>query len=359
MTKVSSHLVNDDIFFLIHDGAFVAWNYKLHRQHVLSLDSMRALIDLKFRGEHPALTDVLLGAQVLVEAAAQSKRKWGWDLLSKIFHLGTSRTKPEPFIPNAQQEARDYIDYCASIMKDMPSDAFCTSRGTASFELDLPTEPIEPGLERLLAQRKSNRTFTGENIPFSKVSYVLDETFRYREHDKHAYDKMGMYTPAKRRSSPSGGSLQSCEAYLIARKVTGLPPAIYHLRSHLSNLGLVRPLSEPFSFGSLFGGQMFADDLSAAIIMSCRFDKFMWKYRQSRSYRVALLDAGHLSQTAQLLATSVGIRTWVTAAFFDDELSGLLALDDRENEFPLLAIGLGTGEFNAFDRDLGTGFVRC
>ena len=98
---------------------------------------------------------------------------------------------------------------------------------------------------------------------------------------------------------------------------------------------------------------MFAEDLSAAIVLSCRFDKLMWKYRQSRSYRVALLDAGHLSQTAQLVATAVGIRTWLTAAFFNQELGlELLELDDGLNEFPILVIGLGTGPENPLDRDL-------
>ncbi len=122
-------------------------------------------------------------------------------------------------------------------------------------------------------------------------------------------------------------------------------------------MGLVRPLGDEFSFGELFCGQMFADDLSAAIVISCRFDKLMWKYKQSRAYRAALLDAGHLSQTVQLIATALGIRTWPTAAFYDDELGALLELSEDCSESALLVVGLGTGEVNPFDRDLGTGFA--
>ncbi|MFK0209196.1 nitroreductase family protein [Agrobacterium sp. NPDC090283] len=97
--------------------------------------------------------------------------------------------------------------------------------------------------------------------------------------------------------------------------------------------------------------------MSAAIIITCRFDKLMWKYKNSRSYRVALLDAGHLSQAVQMVATSIGIRTWPTAAFYDHDVSDLLELRPQNMEYPLMVIGLGSGDPNPFDRDLGDGFA--
>ena len=168
---------------------------------------------------------------------------------------------------------------------------------------------------------------------------------------------MGLITPTARRSSPSGGSLQSCEGYVVCRSVVGMKPGIYHFRSHRRNLGLIGKLPLDFSFGALCGGQFFVDDLSAAIIITCRFDKLMWKYKHSHAYRVALLDAGHLSQTALLLATTLGIRTWVTAAFFDDDVRAILQIDSSSTEYPLLVIGLGTGPVNPFDVYLGDGFA--
>jgi len=69
------------------------------------------------------------------------------------------------------------------------------------------------------------------------------------------------------------------------------------------------------------------------------------------------MDAGHLSQNLQLIATQLNVRTWPTAAFFDDQMSDFLQLHAQENEYPLLVIGLGTGPKDPFDRDLGDGFV--
>ena len=277
-------------------------------------------------------------ADILVQSSVGEDVSWGWDLPSRLFHFATSRRKSEKFDPVADRDAHAYLQYCSSIMDEMPQDSFATTRGSDE-EISLPATISKHPLVTLLEQRTSNRRFSGEDIALSDISLVLDQTFRYRMHDKDAYDRMGMHTPTMRRSSPSGGSLQSCEAYLIARKISDLEPGLYHFRSHTGSLAAIKPLPNGFNFGTLLGGQMFAEDLSCALVISCRFDKLMWKYRESRSYRVALLEAGHLSQTALLLATSLDMRTWLTAAFFDDELSSLLELDVAANEYPLLVVG--------------------
>jgi SagB-type dehydrogenase family enzyme len=348
---------NDNIFFVPLEDALVAWDFVRHRQFLLSAESVRAIVDLNFRATCPHIVGALTKAEILVEAPSGPKPQWAWDILSKIFHFGTCQSKPSKFAPDAERRAREYVEYCTLITDQMPADCFRTVRGTQAFSISEIDAPALKPLIGLLEKRRSNRTFSAEEITLSQVSVVLDETFRYRDHDQKAYRRMGMVTPTARRSSPSGGSLQSCEAYLLGRKVAGIQAGIYHFRSHLRSLGLISALPNDFSFGALCGGQMFADDLSAAIVITCRFDKLMWKYRHSHAYRVALFDAGHLSQTAQLLATAVGLRTWVTAAFFDEEVRRILQINPESTEYPLLVVGLGTGPVNPFDVYLGEGFT--
>jgi SagB-type dehydrogenase family enzyme len=349
--------INGNIFFVPVKDALVAWDFIRHKQFLLSADSVRAIVDVNFRAARPQVVRDLTKAEILVESPSDTSPQWAWDVLSRIFHFGTSRSKPTDFVPDADRRAREYVEYCTSIISRMPADCFSTVRGTHDFAvLETNAPELEP-LKRLLEQRRSNRTFSGEELTLAQVSVVVDETFRYRNHDQEAYRRMGMVTPTARRSSPSGGSLQSCEAYLLARKVAGIEAGIYHFRSHQRSLGLIGALPKEFSFGVLCGGQMFADDLSAAIVITCRFEKLMWKYKHSHSYRVALFDAGHLSQTAQLLATAVGIRTWLTAAFFDEEVRSILRIDSASAEYPLLIVGLGTGPVNPFDVHLGRGFT--
>jgi len=58
---------------------------------------------------------------------------------------------------------------------------------------------------------------------------------------------------------------------------------------------------------------------------------------------VVLLDAGHLSQTFQLVASSLGVLTWMTANIHDVNVSSLLKLEGV-HQSPLHFLGTGYGE---------------
>ncbi|MES3004255.1 MAG: SagB/ThcOx family dehydrogenase [Pseudomonadota bacterium] len=343
--------IHPDVFFVIQDGRLVAWNYRNHEQYELSLEHLAAMVNSGKDADESKLAD-LTEARLLVTEIEE--RKWGWDLLSQMFHIGTSAESLAGFDVDPVEEAKRYVEYCTSIADDMPNDAFSYRRGEP-IEAPKASHPrVHEVLLNLLENRKTNRSFSGESISLASVLEVLSETFRYRDHDHALYRAHGMATPTRRRSSPSAGSLQSCEAYLIARNVEGLAPGIYHYWSDADKLGKIAPLPDDFSFGKMNAGQMFSDDLSAGLILTCRFDKLAWKYAHSRTYRVALLDAGHLSQTFQLMATAVGLRTWLTGMFFDFNMRSMLGLGEDSQEYPLLSLGLGTGKYAPFDKNLGS-----
>jgi SagB-type dehydrogenase family enzyme len=83
--------------------------------------------------------------------------------------------------------------------------------------------------------------------------------------------------------------------------------------------------------------------------MVARFDKMWWKYPHSRSYRVALMDVGHLSQTFHLACTGYALRSWLTAAFYDEEIARRLRIDPS-CQAVMLMVGAGTGEGRAINQ---------
>jgi SagB-type dehydrogenase family enzyme len=233
----------------------------------------------------------------------------------------------------------------------MPDDAFRYRRGARAIAMGERAAPAEVApLLRLLGQRVTSRTFVTDPIPFGALATILSATFRYRDHDDEAFRKRGLATPTRRRSSPSGGSLQSCEAYVLVQRVEDLRPGVYHYWSDADSLGFMHETPRDLELGHVLFEQAFAKDAGALIVMTGRFDKTWWKYRTSRAYRVVMMDCGHLSQTAQLVATSFGLQTWPTGAFYDDLLADLLALPRQGPEFPLLVVALGgKGAPNPFD----------
>ena len=115
-------------------------------------------------------------------------------------------------------------------------------------------------------------------------------------------------------------------------------------------MSFVNPLpSRPL--GQLLCGQHFINNLPVGLFITSRFDKLWWKYEHSRAYRMSYVEAGHISQTFQLVATSLGLNTWLTGALTDDQVETLLGLNDSAEQ-PLFFVGCGKSNGDVMCKEL-------
>lgn len=351
--------INPDVFFKFHDGKFVVWNYRAHEQFELTLPYLQRLYAIGTAesppGEQsseaavapePAQIDAELRAADLVSASYPSA-PWGWDSLAHIFHVGTSsRLAPGAALPR-EDSSGSYLEYCKSM--DPAEPAVIPALDGEVFAL--PAPDVER-LRRLslwdaLIARKTAREFTGEPVELEAVSSILWATFgAVHGPDRGDVDGFGIKSYGYRRTSPSGGSLQTVEPYLVNLTITGLPAGVYHYHSIDHRLTRIDGELPAADLGPLLAGQTFANDLGFAIFMVARFDKMWWKYPHSRSYRVALMDVGHLSQTFHLVCTGYRLTSWLTGAFYDEEIARRLRLDPA-CQAVLLMVGAGKGDGRA------------
>ena len=359
--------VNPDVFFKFHDGKFVVWNYRAHEQFELTLPYLQRLYAIgtaesppaadpaaspeapgpaEDPAEDPAEIDAELQAADLV-STGYPVAVWGWDSLSQIFHVGTNvRLAAGAELPRDDTSAA-YIEHCKTMDADEP--AVIPALDGEVFAL--PAPDIE-GLQRLslwdaLLARETTREFSREAIDLGAVSNILWATFgAVHGPDRSDVGVFGIKSYGYRRTSPSGGSLQTAEPYLVNLTISGLPTGVYHYHSIEHRLTRIDGELPAADLGPLLAGQNFANDLGFAIFLVARFDKMWWKYPHSRSYRVALMDVGHLSQTFHLACTGYGLKTWLTAAFYDEELARRLGLD-ATRQAVLLMVGAGKGDGNA------------
>jgi SagB-type dehydrogenase family enzyme len=78
--------------------------------------------------------------------------------------------------------------------------------------------------------------------------------------------------------------------------------------------------------------------------MTAVFPRVQWKYRFARSYRVVLLETGHLCQTFCLVATWLGLAPFCTAAFEDTMIEKDLGVDGiRESALYVAGVGAPLG----------------
>lgn len=85
--------------------------------------------------------------------------------------------------------------------------------------------------------------------------------------------------------------------------------------------------------------QEFLGQANLVLVLTSIFQRLRWKY-QERSYRYALIEAGHLGQNVYLAGTSIGMGTCAVGAFLDDGLNLLLGVDGQnEAAIYMLAVG--------------------
>lgn len=205
--------------------------------------------------------------------------------------------------------------------------------------LELP-RPRTDALDELLAMRRTCRNFDpGASLPLETLGRVL-----HRVWGAHGLQEIAPGAVALRKSSPAGGGLHAIEAYLVALRVDGLEPGIYH---YVSTEHALEPLVAAASSTlatlarGFVSGQDWFDGVPAMVIMTARFDRLFWKYRRhAKAWRVLHLDAGHLSQTLYLSAADLGLGAFVTAAINDGDIGSALGLAPLR-EAAIAIVGFG------------------
>jgi hypothetical protein len=81
----------------------------------------------------------------------------------------------------------------------------------------------------------------------------------------------------------------------------------------------------------------------AVIVVTCRWLRHSWKYRYDRSYRMLMLEVGHIVQAINLAMIGHGLNVYHCPSINDRSLRQILAIDDDCAEGPVYALGLGHG----------------
>lgn len=340
--------INPYLFFLIQDGNILLWDYKNHQQFEITIEYFQRLLELS---DGSPVTDSPVDQELLQAKALTSntvQTPWEWDIVSQIFHIGTQDIPVLVNIESPEESTKGYIENCEASEVNL-SKLYTEKPGPV---ITLPSYDLSifehENFLTVLKKRMTCRSFDNRPITLQELSSLLSVTFGETHGQWEQLDKLNLKQTGIRKTSPSGGALQSSEAYILALNIQGLQRGIYHYRSHQHVLSLVNP-ALPDNLGAILFGQHFAEELGVGIFITTRFDKLWAKYPHSRAYRVALLDIGHLSQTFQLCATAMGLDPWLTAAFIDTEVNQLLHIDNT-SEQAMFFVGAGYGQRQFLDK---------
>jgi len=227
------------------------------------------------------------------------------------------------------------VSFFKRYLDESPQPAFLKSYLKVP-RIQLPRPSSSAGeFERVLFARETHRDFSRKHIPLTTVATLLHHTWGVTGRiDAPPFGRLF------HKTSPSAGARHPGEVYMLAMRVAGLAQGLYHydgLHHRLERIGSARAVKRAALYAA---DQKFVADASAVFLMTAVFPRVLWKYRFARSYRVVLLDAGHLCQTFCLVATWLGLAPFCTAALKDTLIEKELGLDGiRESVLYLAAVG--------------------
>lgn len=334
--------LNPNMFFLLKNGKIIVWDYLNHNQYELDDDTFKKLKQTSAGNIEELDLKELQEAQLVTDNPYTFE--WGWDELSKIYHIGCKDIgtdevlSPDQFVENLKEKDSKYQT------KEEP----CLNIKGTRIDLPQPFAKKLPQMDlwELMKQRMTSRRFNGKEIPLEIMVDILYTGFgrthdSWKELKEEGIATRGVY----RKAHPSGGGLHPLECYVIVESVAGLQKGIYHYNWYDHYLTrLDNDLEKELDY--YFYDQFYCKGIGFGVVICSCYEKVWDKYSHSRGCEDVKLDVGHCSQSMLLMATLHEVLTWETAWFRDSGLSRLLGIK-QESISPSFFIGIGYGEKNS------------
>jgi SagB-type dehydrogenase family enzyme len=192
-----------------------------------------------------------------------------------------------------------------------PKYAFAAGKKLKTSATDL-NEQIEMAIMR----RRSTRVLSGEPLKLTELADML--AFAYRP---------DLTLPPEQQPRYFDTSL--LETFVVVNSVTDLEPGVYYFAPSFMELLNVRRGSVRPEIHHLALGQELARDASVVIVHTADLDAATKKYG-SRAYRYLHLDAGHIGERLNVVATRMELGVSGIGGFFDDEVNELLNIPEKE-----------------------------
>ena len=183
-----------------------------------------------------------------------------------------------------------------------------------------------------IMDRQSNRIYKDEQVSLEQLSFLLETSQWIKEIKGGGY--VGL------RPVPSAGGRHPFETYLAVSNVKGLEKGIYRYLPLEHKLLLIKKeddISNIVSQGA--NKQKFVRNAGVTFIWTCIPYRTEWRYAH-RSYKIMLLDAGHICHALYLSCEAIGLGTCAIASYNQEFIDDLIQVDG-EDEFTVYMSPVG------------------
>ncbi len=193
------------------------------------------------------------------------------------------------------------------------------------MKLPEPRYDSEVSLEQSLLQRRSTRSYTGQPLTLQEVSQLL-------------WAAQGITDPEGLRTAPSAGALYPLEVYVLVGDVQSLPPGVYRYEPDGHQLVKTMDGDKRAGLANAALGQGCVKEGAVAFVFTGVYERTTGKYGD-RGIRYVHIEVGHAAQNLCLQATVMGLGAVTVGAFYDEQVTKLLDLPEKEQPLYIIPVG--------------------
>ncbi len=207
------------------------------------------------------------------------------------------------------------------------------SQDITALPTDFENLAIDNDFLHIVNSRESHRVYTEENLTLLQLSYLLWCA-------QGVKDMRGKHY-ATLRTVPCGGARHEFELYMAVNHVEGLEKGYYHYLPQNHSIEKLSAEADLSAFiDDTMNGQNWAVKSSVVFYFAMISYRAEWRYG-IYTHRIALVDAGYISQNLYLACTSIGLGSCAIGSIREAQANEKFGLDGKE-EFIFLAHPVGT-----------------
>jgi SagB-type dehydrogenase family enzyme len=202
------------------------------------------------------------------------------------------------------------------------STGFANQTG-GNMKLPEPKYTSNISVEEAMLKRRSVRSYKDKALTVEEVSQIL-------------WSVQGKTAEWGGRTVPSAGATYPLEIYLVAGKVEGIEPGVYHYNpaNHSITIKKQSDVRSKLAIAAL--GQEYIAKAPISIVISAIYERTTRRYGE-RGIRYVYMEAGHAGQNCHLQCETMGLGTVMIGAFDDEEVKRVLGIA----EAPLYIMPVG------------------
>lgn len=330
--KITKPTFSTNFYIMYYLDKFVLTNTETNCMYELDEETMHKL------AKKDVLNQDFIDAGLICE---KNTFAWPYIPISKFFYEAIKIQEKELENISYREFWLSYLEASEDVLKE--DDANKVLKPFIQT-IKLPTHrEMQAKLYDALKNRMTSREFYDEPISLQEVADILFISFgKFHDFGDEYLDCER--NVAWRRTSPSAGGLNSVQCYVIIHNVEGLEKGVYFYDGQKNELNLIEKGHDQNEMAHYFLGQDFHLNSALNIVMTGNIDITFMKYKHSRGVIMPYMDSGYVGQTVLLVSTSLGLQTWMSAAFCDDYIKRKLHLNDHELPIMFFAIGHGCNE---------------